>query len=544
MMDARVKPAHDDPESIYDFEHRRDPDQGRLASIRRGGRRPLRAGATRHHARRRARRAPLPDRTERLRQVDLAQRRRRADDAHRRLGGSRGQAGRQADAARHRLRVPGERAVPVEHRVRERQPRHGVPGRAAGRARGARATLARGGRAQGLRAALSSAALRRHAPACRARARAQSRNRHPAHGRAVRGARRADPHDPRRGPLGTARARRQDHRVRDPQPGRSHLSRRPRRGVFRPPRHHQGDHQGRRAAPAQARFRDLGQVHRHPQRALRPAARRDPQDHGRELGGTDAMRRSGNEREGRLASRAVQVTFLIALVALWYLATTRWRVSPLLLPNPVAVLRDFWDILKTGEFIGDLRVTLTELAAAFAIAASCGVVVGYLISRSQYRIRVFEPLFAGIYSVPIILFLPLYVLFFGLGPASKIALGATIGFFPIALNTVAGFGYVDRVLVVAARSMGASDLQLFRYVLLPAALPIIQTGMRMGFTVALLSIIGSETIASLAGLGHRIVHLAEGMEMAPMFAYIAFVVAIAAILNALVSLLEARGRRP
>jgi len=179
----------------------------------------------------------------------------------------------------------------------------------------------------------------------------------------------------------------------------------------------------------------------------------------------------GKEREGRLASRAVQAAFLIALVTLWYLATTRWRVSPLLLPNPVAVLRDFWEILRTGEFLGDLTVTLTELAAAFAIAASCGVVVGYLISRSQYRIRVFEPLFAGIYSVPIILFLPLYVLFFGLGPTSKIALGATIGFFPIALNTIAGFGYVDKMLVVAARSMGATDVQLFRYVLRLARRP-------------------------------------------------------------------------
>ncbi len=249
-------------------------------------------------------------------------------------------------------------------------------------------------------------------------------------------------------------------------------------------------------------------------------------------------------RDGRRASRAVQAAFLIALVVLWFLATTRWHVSPLLLPNPGAVAGDFWDILKSGEFVGDLRVTLTELALAFAIAATTGVVAGYLISRSQYRIRVLEPLLAGIYSIPIILFLPLYILFFGLGPASKIALGTTIGFFPIALNTIAGFGYVDKVLVTAARSMGASDYQLFRYVLLPAALPIVLSGMRMGFTVALLSIIGSETIASLAGLGHRIVHLAEGMEMARMFAYIAFVVAIAAILNAAVSALEARGRRP
>ena len=77
----------------------------------------------------------------------------------------------------------------------------------------------------------------------------------------------------------------------------------------------------------------------------------------------------------------------------------------------------------------------------------------------------------------------------------------------------------------------------------PAALPVILTGLRMGFTVALLSIIGSETIASLAGLGHHIVELAEGMDMARMFAYIAFVVAIAALLNGIVSFLEARGRR-
>ena len=70
---------------------------------------------------------------------------------------------------------------------------------------------------------------------------------------------------------------------------------------------------------------------------------------------------------------------------------------------------------------------------AFALAMTSGTLVGYFVSRTRYSIRVFEPLFAGIYSIPIILFLPLYVLFFGLGPASKIALGTTISFFPIVL---------------------------------------------------------------------------------------------------------------
>jgi ABC-type nitrate/sulfonate/bicarbonate transport system permease component len=252
----------------------------------------------------------------------------------------------------------------------------------------------------------------------------------------------------------------------------------------------------------------------------------------------------GGKRDAAWAGRAVQVGFLVVLLLLWYVSTNYWGVSHLLLPEPVQVFWQLVDILKTGEFIGDLKVTLGELASAFALSCSTGLVLGYLISRSQYLIRVFEPLFAGFYSIPIILFLPLYVLIFGLGPMSKIALGATISFFPIVLSTVAGFGYVERAYIVAARSMGASDYQLFRYVLIPAALPVILTGLRMGFTVALLSIIGSETIASLAGLGHRIVNLAEGMDMARMFAYIAFVVAIAAILNTAVSSLEARGRRP
>ena len=249
------------------------------------------------------------------------------------------------------------------------------------------------------------------------------------------------------------------------------------------------------------------------------------------------------DRRDKIASLSVQVGFLVALVALWYLGTAYWGISRILLPNPVNVWAELKDILASGEYLPDLRVTLTELAVAFAISCTAGITLGFLISRSQYLIKVFEPLLAGFYSVPVILFLPLYVLFFGLGPGSKIALGTTISFFPIVLNTIAGFGYVDKIFITAARSMGASDFQMFRHVLLPAAFPIILTGLRMGFTVALLSILGSETIASLAGLGHRIVHLAEAMETARMFAYIAFVVVIAAFLNTTVSTLERRAKR-
>ena len=249
------------------------------------------------------------------------------------------------------------------------------------------------------------------------------------------------------------------------------------------------------------------------------------------------------DRRDKLMSRAVQVGFVAALLLLWYLATAKWGISHLLLPNPVNVWHELEDVLRSGEFWPDLKVTLTEVAIAFAISCSAGVTLGYLISRSSYLIRVFEPLLAGVYAVPIILFLPLFVLFFGLGPGSKIAIGVSTSFFPIVLNTIAGFGYVDRIFITAARSMGASNVQMFRRVLLPAALPVILTGLRIGFTVTLLSVLGSETLASLAGLGHKIVHLGEGMEMARMFAYIAFAVVIAAILNTAVSVAERRAAR-
>ncbi len=250
-----------------------------------------------------------------------------------------------------------------------------------------------------------------------------------------------------------------------------------------------------------------------------------------------------SERTRQLASRAVQIGFLIGLLVLWYLATNFWGVNHLLLPNPVDVWEQLKDVLRSGNYLPDLRVTATEFVVAFLLSTTAGTIIGFFVSRSRFWTRVFEPLLAGIFSIPIILFLPLYVLFFGLGLESKIALGTTISFFPIVLATIAGFSNVDRTLITAARSMGASNYLMFRHVLLPGALPVIFGGLRIGFTICLLSILGSETIASLAGLGHHIVELAEDMEMSRMFAYIAFVVVMVALLNAVVSHLEARGRR-
>ncbi len=241
--------------------------------------------------------------------------------------------------------------------------------------------------------------------------------------------------------------------------------------------------------------------------------------------------------------RLVQAGVAAALLLAWYVSTSQGWVNPILLPKLTAAWEAFLALLASGSFWPSLEVTLSELAIAFVIAAALGCVLGYAVSLTRFTVRMFDPFFAGLYSIPVILLFPLYVLFFGIGEGSKIAIGATIAFFPVVLNTIAGFGYVDSTYVRAAKSMGASQVQMFWSVMVPAAFPVVLTGLRIGFILAFLSILGTETIASLAGLGHQIVDHSERMETAMMFAYIFLVIIISFVLNALVSYVEKRARR-
>ena len=111
------------------------------------------------------------------------------------------------------------------------------------------------------------------------------------------------------------------------------------------------------------------------------------------------------------------------------------------------------------------------------------------------------------------------------------------------LTTIAGLGNVEPAFVKSARSMGASNWQMFFQVLLPASLPVVLSGLRMGVILALLTILGSETLGSLAGLGHQIVNYSDAMETSKMFAYTLFVLGVATGLNILVSSIERVARR-
>jgi ABC-type nitrate/sulfonate/bicarbonate transport system permease component len=242
-------------------------------------------------------------------------------------------------------------------------------------------------------------------------------------------------------------------------------------------------------------------------------------------------------------SKVIQLAFIAGIVLLWYAVTVTQWISPLFLPNPVEVFWMFVRIITTGEAWPDVQVTFTEVAIAFPLAAVTGTLVGYLVSISRYGMRVFEPLFSGIFAIPIIVFYPLSVLIFGIGPESKIAHGAMFGFFPAVLNTIQGFSTVNPQLLRFAHAAGGSRAQILVRIMFPAALPALLTGYRMAFILTFLGIIGSETIASLAGLGHRIIWYAEALDTVKMFAYIVFVIMLAFVLNLALSAAETRWER-
>jgi len=248
-------------------------------------------------------------------------------------------------------------------------------------------------------------------------------------------------------------------------------------------------------------------------------------------------------RREQLLIRSIQFGLVAILFGAWWFVTHSSQKLMLLLPRPELVWREMQLLWSSGRLWSAATITVTEIVKAYVIAVVAGILVGFLVTRSRNLVRIFEPMLAGMFAIPLTLFFPLFVVFFGIGPDSKVAYAATYSFFPIALNTIAGFSSVDELYLRAVRSMGASSVQQFRYVYLPGALPVTLTGLRIGFFICIASVLGGETLAAAAGVGKSIALSAELMETARLYAWIAFVVLASVMLNLLALAAETRSER-
>jgi NitT/TauT family transport system permease protein len=222
-----------------------------------------------------------------------------------------------------------------------------------------------------------------------------------------------------------------------------------------------------------------------------------------------------------------------ALLLLWEIAA-RDFVDPMFLSPPSRVLGALDSVLQTRGVPAALHVTFFELAVAFAISVAIGLTVGLAVGLSRFARASFMPIILLLYGTPQITILPLFILYFGIGPASKIAFGVTHGMFPIIVTIVAGVQNIKPILLTSARSMGANRWQIFRWVIFPHMIPSFFAGMRLGMTGVLLGVLLAELYVSTAGIGYFTTLFTQNFDPTKLLGLISLLAAMAIVLNEIV----------
>jgi len=210
--------------------------------------------------------------------------------------------------------------------------------------------------------------------------------------------------------------------------------------------------------------------------------------------------------------KALGASSLAGVLLAWELLGQMGVISPLFLPPLSAVIGDGLELIKSGDLLGHLASSLWRILWGFLIGAGVGVFLGLTMGISRLADASIHPLIAATYPIPKIALLPLLILWLGLGEGSKIAVIALGVFFPVVVNTRAGVLDVDPLLVKAALALGSSRAGIAWKVLLPASLPMIFAGLKLGAGVALLLLVTAEMIAADKGIGFLVISAANLMQ--------------------------------
>ncbi len=216
------------------------------------------------------------------------------------------------------------------------------------------------------------------------------------------------------------------------------------------------------------------------------------------------------------AVRALQLASVLALLAAWEGAARGGLVDPLFVPAPSAVGRAL--ATMGGPALAALGDTLGKTAIAYALSMVLGVAAGLAVGSVRLLREVLDPFVVALYGIPKILVLPWIVLLLGYGTAPAIFYGTLHGFFPVLVLVTGAVRDVDRTLVTVARAYGASTWQLYWKVLLPAIVPSVFAGMRLGIVFCLLGVLVVEMFAGVRGMGYVMGSLANGFQAPELFA--------------------------
>ncbi|HCD5425292.1 TPA: taurine ABC transporter permease TauC [Klebsiella aerogenes] len=232
----------------------------------------------------------------------------------------------------------------------------------------------------------------------------------------------------------------------------------------------------------------------------------------------------------------LSVATLAVLLAIWWAVTALQLISPLFLPSPWQVLQKLLTIAGPQGFMDatlwqHLAASLTRIAIALVLAAIVGVPVGIAMGLSPTVRGILDPLIELYRPVPPLAWLPLVIIWFGIGETPKILLIYLAIFAPVVMSTLAGVKSAQQVRVRAAQSLGASRAQVLWLVILPGALPEILTGLRIGLGVGWSTLVAAELIAATRGLGFMVQSAGEFLATDVLLAGIAVIAIIAFVLE-------------
>jgi len=246
---------------------------------------------------------------------------------------------------------------------------------------------------------------------------------------------------------------------------------------------------------------------------------------------------NGRSRENGL----YLLPFTLALtIFLWYLIVWVGDLEPFILPTPDLVMARFVQTLSDGTLLRHFAITLGEVLAGLLIGAFAAVLLGYLLAKSRRLERLLSPYIVASQSVPVVAIAPLLVIWFGPGLISKVLICALIVFFPILINTVVGVRAVPDDLYDLMRSLKAGRWQVFHMLEVPAALPVLLGGLRIGATLAVIGAVVGEFVGSDRGLGF-LINVGRGQyDVALVFVAVFSLVFMALLLYGLVVFFERR----
>ena len=248
---------------------------------------------------------------------------------------------------------------------------------------------------------------------------------------------------------------------------------------------------------------------------------------------TGAARRP---RSNRLGILATQVGILVALLVLWQLLVTEESLP--YFSRPSLIVAKLYELLSQHDIYRHMSVTLTEIAIGYSLGAGFGLALGFILGRSQFLSAALQPYIIGLYSIPKIALAPVFIVWLGLGMASKVAVVFVASFFLVFFNTYSGLISINEELVRLARLMGASWPQTAARVILPAAAHQIFLGLRTAVPYAVIGAVIGEYIGSNEGLGYFILYASQTYDAPALFAGIIILVAIVFMANFGLSWLE------